>query len=239
MAHKKAETFKEPIIACGSTSLKDVSSADCDKDNFLQAALHLKKTCYFCGQQNHPRNTCSAKEAVCNYCGKVGHFSRVCRKRLSNRRTQGAESSSTAAAIWESNLATISASAANNSTQVLCDEILNDVSAKSLMNTGSSDCYIDKRFAERHSFKSSPAVAEVTLAETSERMSIRGQCTAALTVKGNDYSDVLYNVSNNLATDAIIGEKIFKQNEKVVFSFEGNRSTLTLKALSKMIVPLS
>ena len=237
MAHKNAETFKEPITVCSSTSLKDGSSADGDEANFLQAALRLKRTCYFCGQQNHPRNACPAKEAACNYCNKVGHFSRVCRKRLSNRRTQKTDSSSSAAAICESNLATISASAANNSTQVLCGVTLNGNSAESLMDTGSSDCYIDKRFAERHFFKILPALGEVTLVETSVRMLICGQCTAALTIKGNDYSDVVFNVLNNLATDVIIGEKIFKQHEKVVFSFEGDCPTLTLKALSKMIVP--
>ena len=237
MAHKNAETFKEPIPVCSSTSLKDGSSADGDEANFLQAALRLKRTCYFCGQQNHPRNACPAKEAACNYCYKVGHFSRVCRKRLLNRRTQKADSSSSAAANCESNLATISALAANNSTQVLCEVTLNGISAESLMDTGSSDCYKDKRFAERHSFEISPSLGEVTLAETSVRMPIRGQSTAALTVKGNGYSDVVFNVLNNLATNVIIGEKIFKQHEKVVFSFEGDRPTLTLKALSKMIVP--
>ena len=119
IAHKNAETFKEPITVCSSTSLKDGSSADSDEANFLQAALRLKRACCFCAQQNHPRNACPAKEAACNYYNKVGHFSRVCRKRLSNRGTQKADSSSCAAAICELNLATISASAANNSTQVL------------------------------------------------------------------------------------------------------------------------
>jgi len=68
-------------------------------------------------------------------------------------------------------------------------------------------------------------------------MPIRGQCIATLNVKGNDYPNVVFNVLNTLATDVIIGEKIFKQHEKVVFSFEGARPTLTLNALSKMMVP--
>ena len=47
MAHKNAETFKEPITVCSSTSLKGGSSADGDEANFLQAALRLKGTCNF------------------------------------------------------------------------------------------------------------------------------------------------------------------------------------------------
>ena len=50
----------------------------------------------------------------------------------------------------------------------------------------------------------------------SVRMSIRGQCTAALNVKGNDYSDVVFNVLNNLATDVKIG-KIVSSNMKTWF----------------------
>ena len=114
---------------------------------------------------------------------------------------------------------------------------LNGISAKYLMDSRSSGCYIDIRFAETHSLKTSPALEEVTIAEILVRIPILGQCTAALSVKGNDYSDVAFNVSNNLASHVIIREKFFKQNKKVVFSFEGDRLTLTLKALSKMNVP--
>ena len=42
---------------------------------------------------------------------------------------------------------------------------------------------------------------------------------------------------NNLVTDVIIGETIFKKHDKVVFSFAGNRPALTLNPLSKMTVP--
>ena len=78
---------------------------------------------------------------------------------------------------------------------------------------------------------------EVTLAETSVRMSIHGQCLAKLTVKENEYSNVTFNVLNNLATDVITGKTIFKKHDKVVFSFDEDRLPLTLNSLSKMTVP--
>ena len=68
-------------------------------------------------------------------------------------------------------------------------------------------------------------------------MPIHGQCLAKLTVKENEYSDVTFNVLNNVATDVIIGETIFKKHDKVVFSFDGNRPPLTHNSLSKMTVP--
>ena len=105
------------------------------------------------------------------------------------------------------------------------------------MDTGSSDCNIDKHFADTHCFDIKPIFGEVTLAETFVRMPISGQCTATLVVKGNNYTNVVFNVLNNLSTDVIIGEKIFQQHEKVVFSFNGARPALTLNALTKMLVP--
>ena len=71
------------------------------------------------------------------------------------------------------------------------------INIKSLMDTGSSDCYIDKHFADTHCFDIKPISGEVTLAETSVRMPISGQCTATLVVKGNNYTNVVFNVLNN------------------------------------------
>jgi len=56
-------------------------------------------------------------------------------------------------------------------------------------------------------------------------------------VENNEYSEVTFNVLDNLATDVIIGEKIFKEHESVAFTFEGHRPRLTLNAQKKMSVP--
>ena len=121
-------------------------------------------------------------------------------------------------------LATVSATATQNSYKVLCDVKINGIKASSLMDTGSSDCYMDKRFAVKHSLRITETNNEVTLTETSVRMPIHVQCLAKSTVTENEYSDVTFNVLNNLATDVIIGETIFKKHDKVVFSFDGYRT---------------
>ena len=36
-------------------------------------------TCFFCGNSNHPRSRCPARDAVCSKCQKKGHFAKVCR----------------------------------------------------------------------------------------------------------------------------------------------------------------
>ena len=35
--------------------------------------------CYFCGDARHPRSDCKARNAVCNNCGKTGHWKKVCK----------------------------------------------------------------------------------------------------------------------------------------------------------------
>ncbi|XP_072340617.1 uncharacterized protein [Scyliorhinus torazame] len=37
--------------------------------------------CYFCGQSKHPRQRCPVRSAICNGCGKKGHFVSVCQAR--------------------------------------------------------------------------------------------------------------------------------------------------------------
>ena len=105
------------------------------------------------------------------------------------------------------------------------------------MDTGFSDCYIEKRFAKAHTLKIYDKIGEVTLAETSVKMPIQGQCIAKLSIANNKYPNVVFHVLNNLATDVIIGEKIFQEHSKVTFSFDGSRPAFTLNGLAKMCVP--
>jgi len=55
----------------------------------------------------------------------------------------------------------------------------------------------------------------------------------------NEYSDVTFNVLDDLATDVIIGENIFKEHESVTFTFEGHRPPLTLNAVKENECPIS
>ena len=145
----------------------------------------------------------------------------------------------TSDAIRKTTFAPISASVVQNSSKVLFDVKLNGVKARSLMDTGSSDCYVDKRFAKAHTLKIYDKIGEVTLAETFVKMPIQGQCIAKLNIANNKYPNVVFHVLNNLATDVIIGEKICREHSKVTFSFDGSRPAPTINGLAKMCVPYS
>ena len=39
-------------------------------------------TCYFCGESKwHSRSRCPAKNKICDFCEKVGHYGKCCLKR--------------------------------------------------------------------------------------------------------------------------------------------------------------
>ena len=78
------------------------------------------------------------------------------------------------------------------------------------MDTGSSDCYINRSFAEKHSLVIQNFAGEVTLAETSVHMPVFGQCFVNLYAEGTEYNNVAFNVLNNLSTDV----KFFKNTKR-------------------------
>ena len=65
---------------------------------------------------------CPAKDAACNFCQKVGHYFKVCQKRLGNRSINAIKKT---AAIQGPKLATLSASETSNNTRLLCNVKIN------------------------------------------------------------------------------------------------------------------
>ena len=88
LAFKNAETY-QGTTSC-SASLVETQEQRGDDALGMADGNHLragsvKQLCYFCGNARHPRKNCPAKDAACNFCQKVGHYFKVCQKRLGNR----------------------------------------------------------------------------------------------------------------------------------------------------------
>ena len=144
LAYKSSKTF-QGTTTCNITAsdpLKkeppEVAEPHANQTSDEQSCSFAKSTCYFCGKSNHPRNVCPAKAATRNYCHRVGHYAKVCRKRLVKLRYNRDHTSN---AISGATLAPVSASVVQNSNKVLFNVKLDGVKARSLMDTGSSDCY--------------------------------------------------------------------------------------------------
>ncbi|KAI0989818.1 hypothetical protein GJ496_006051 [Pomphorhynchus laevis] len=49
--------------------------------NYLAFITVTTKVCFFCGRDWYLRSACPTRNSTCNGCGKVGHFSKVCRSK--------------------------------------------------------------------------------------------------------------------------------------------------------------
>ena len=77
------------LVAASATRTEDNIENEADIDSspvtsgevLAVATFSGGRKCYYCGRKFHRRADCSAKEVSCHLCGKVGHFSRVCRSK--------------------------------------------------------------------------------------------------------------------------------------------------------------
>ena len=59
------------------------------KNPYLYQQPKMQVKCCFCGNCCHPRLKCPARDAVCNKCGRQGHFSKVCKSPKSVNNSTG------------------------------------------------------------------------------------------------------------------------------------------------------
>lgn len=96
-----------PTTAALTTSSTDEAAGVLPMDDNPSAAATFKsEKCYFSVDVYHNRRNCSARNSVCNGCGKKGHYAKVC---------QSKATSSTSASTFSSALCKITAN---------CPEIL-------------------------------------------------------------------------------------------------------------------
>lgn len=187
-----------------------------EEDSTLAAS---QSACYFCGRARHPRKFCPAKDAVCHKCSKKGHFSKVCRSNPSH------------------SSASITASIPSLSKAMIKIKI-NSHEVDALIDTGSSESFINQNVTKRLNIKIFPGGGKVSLASTSFYSQIKGYCIINLEFLGNNHDSTKLSVLQNLCADAIIGHDILKQYSQINLSFGGSKPPISICALTPAKVPL-
>ena len=77
LAQKNSEEYVRNVIPVQSAA---TGGTEDEKDS-IAAANPGRNTCYFCGNNRHPRKNCPAREGFCNKCEKKGHFAKVCQSK--------------------------------------------------------------------------------------------------------------------------------------------------------------
>lgn len=180
--------------------------------------------CYFCGREKHSRLVCPAKNAVCKKCDKRGHYAVVCK------------SSSYSNSSYLTS-ASILAAAPNSLRKAIINININGIKTDALIDTGSSESFINLEFAIANKFRIFPAHGQVSMASTSLSSTVKGACMVNLQLLNHYHNDMKLLVLQGLCADVVIGHDILKQYSSIEISFGGKKSSLSICSLSLALTP--
>ena len=142
-------------------------------------------------QSMDPINACCAvRNANCFKCKKEGHFSKKC---CSNPKLTSAATCSHRFATMLI-LNTTSASLGSLKQAALYVLVGKNGASTALIDTGSSGSFISLGYVRKHKLQMKPAAGNVSMASSSLKASIKGQCTVDLNLLGEWYPDVKLSV---------------------------------------------
>ena len=160
-----------------------------------------RRQCFFCGGVYHERKYCPAINSTCFSCGKIGHFSCVCRSNNgSGKRLKSTNQSATLS------LALLTSMACPGN--LLRSAILMNLNGKNLtalIDSGSSESYIYSKISKDLKLKVYPSRREIQMASSAMKMKANGFYLVDLELKGNKYESTRLNVFENLCSDVILG----------------------------------
>ena len=103
--------------------------------------------CYFCGNSRHPRYACPAKDATRDMCQKKGHFAKLCQSPPSTHSSNVAAAMPKLAPITcKTPSRPITSIVPNCLTQAQLPISINNVPLVALVDSGSSETFIDYLF---------------------------------------------------------------------------------------------
>ncbi|XP_076814961.1 uncharacterized protein LOC143461082 [Clavelina lepadiformis] len=231
MASKNASAYSMHSTTCSSASTSPQSlhskneienRGELETTTYI-AASFKKKKCYFCGYDFHDRRSCPARNLTCNKCGKIGHFLKVCKSKYPSKTVATvAKATPTLCAIYPHNLL-----------EAALMISIRDQNLCALVDSGSSDNYINAVTAKSLNLPITPTRQEVSMAQSSLRCTMLGSCTTNIVINNRKYEKVQLGVMDNLCSDVILGQAFQKRHNRLIIKYGGIEEDFTL---SKPIV---
>ena len=176
--------------------------------------------CYFCGNtKKHSRAFCPARDTTCNECGKRGHFSKVCQSKKKIKASASIIPASKLLAATPQSLSTC-----------LIKIKVNDKIGDALVDTGSTETYINKHFLSSIQVPIFPSTGYILMASTVLQSPISGHCFVDLEILDHKYKNMRLTVLPDLCADVIIGHDILRLHSTLQVSFGGTKSPLTISS---------
>ena len=198
----------KPSTTCNLTKISESNTVD-NKN---------QRKYFFCRGPYHRggRVYCPTKNKVCNSCGKVGHFQKVCKcvlrnvsvmnDNIDNNRVQDNKPSTISLAIVLENL---------NCTTMMSE--INDTEVNCLLDTGASGNFMSEDTAKSTKVKLHGKPYKVSMATNKLSANVLGQAITDIKVLGRTYFNISFGVVPFLCADLILGQNFLKQHKEVVF----------------------
>ena len=240
-AHKQAETYRSTdtishVAAVAASSSVDEIVADEGQPAPSLAAIKVSRRplpsvttssrCYFCGLDKHPRSKCPAREAICHFCAKRGHFSKVCK-------STSAESKTVSASMITSLLA----AAPNCLKQAQLSVLINGITTNALVDTGSSESFFSLDFAKRLKVKIIPSTNKIHMAATEILAVAQGYCYVSLQYDSGTPVKTKFSILKDLCADIILGHDVLSNHHSIEIKFNGKLPSLKVCGLATASVP--
>ncbi|MCP4800870.1 MAG: DDE-type integrase/transposase/recombinase, partial [bacterium] len=223
-AMKSSESYSTPNTLINAAIPAESSSPLDTQENTLAAAVvTTSSSCYFCGNNRHPRSKCPAKDATCAKCQKKGHYAKVCQSKATSRVSASLHSPVIAA--------TQSPGSLSKSTATISLENLN---VKALFDSGSTESFIHPNLVKRAGLTVKPSSSAVSMASTALSANVTGTCRANLEYQNQKYSNLCLSVLPGLCADLILGLDFQSQHESITFQYGGSQPPLSVCGFSTL-----
>ncbi len=203
-------------------SVQETNSADTQTAVVQYNAL-VGKLCDYCGYLYHARKLCPARHILCSFCHIPGHYRSVCRQWKRQNPSQPVVSM-----LAMNNFHT---DCPTGLKQSIIPVLLNgSIELSALVDTGSTNTYLDTKIAKRLKLNLVPNLSSVTLASSNSVVkSHNSALVSELSVLGFSHSDLKIATLDGLCCDMIIGHDLLSHHRNLVINFGGNRPDLQIQ----------
>ena len=133
----------------------------------------------------HSRTVCPAREAICFYCEKVGHFAKVCNKKKTSSLVDKAATKVAASVTPHSTIATISNNVPSSLAKAAATVTINETRVKALFDSCSAESYVNPSFVKTAKLVTFPCTELVSMASSDHTIKIKklrySQCVLSRT----------------------------------------------------------
>ena len=231
-AEKQSNYYSENLtskVAAVSFTRKTMNEENRNRDK----SRARQKKCFFCGGNLHPagRTQCPAMNKTCSRCGKLGHFSRACQSSKSLCTAAALERDQTEDTVedqTDSTSTSFLAGAPGCLRQTVLPVVLNNLPMQALIDTGASDSFINETIAKESNLNFFGESSRVSMASEVVTAPILGKTTVNLSVKGQNYADIVLCVVPGLCADVVLGQDFIRLHDELIIKLGGPRKTLLI-----------